>query len=80
MVNTFVDYRTELVEESSKKAETELEENLKKAKAEVIEGSSKKADTELEQEIKEFMEIVPDKEELEIDAIPLAIKPPSIVE
>ncbi|GKA84027.1 hypothetical protein Tco_0805622 [Tanacetum coccineum] len=29
-VNTFVDYRNELVEESSKKAETELEENLKK--------------------------------------------------
>ncbi|GJR49983.1 hypothetical protein Tco_1400504 [Tanacetum coccineum] len=35
-VNTFVDFRTELVKESSKKAETELEEN-KKAKAEVIE-------------------------------------------
>ncbi|GKG12856.1 hypothetical protein Tco_0347093, partial [Tanacetum coccineum] len=38
MVNTFVDYRTELVEESSKKAETELKEN------------SKRASTELEQE------------------------------
>ncbi|GJX90592.1 hypothetical protein Tco_0343918 [Tanacetum coccineum] len=36
-VNTFVDYRTELVEESSKKAETELKENLKKAEAEVME-------------------------------------------
>ncbi|GJU07553.1 hypothetical protein Tco_1123983 [Tanacetum coccineum] len=33
MVNTFVDYRIELVEESSKKAKTELKENLKKAKA-----------------------------------------------
>ncbi|GKE18307.1 hypothetical protein Tco_1425884, partial [Tanacetum coccineum] len=30
MVNTFVDYRTELVKESSKKAEIELEENSKK--------------------------------------------------
>nr|GEV81891.1 ribonuclease H-like domain-containing protein [Tanacetum cinerariifolium] len=38
-VNTFVDYRTELVEASSKKAE-----------AEVIKGSSKRAGTELEQE------------------------------
>ncbi|GJT08369.1 hypothetical protein Tco_0842831 [Tanacetum coccineum] len=42
--------RTELVEESSKKAETELEENLKKAEAEVMEGSSKRAGEELEQE------------------------------
>ncbi|GJV87746.1 hypothetical protein Tco_1531684 [Tanacetum coccineum] len=32
-VNTFVDYKTELVEESSKKAEIELEENIKKAKS-----------------------------------------------
>ncbi|GJX31850.1 hypothetical protein Tco_0241705 [Tanacetum coccineum] len=46
-VNTFVDYRTELVEESSKKAETELEENLKKAEAEVMDGSSKRAGEEL---------------------------------
>ncbi|GKF17359.1 hypothetical protein Tco_0062277 [Tanacetum coccineum] len=49
-VNAFVDYRTELVKESSKKAEIELEENLKKAEAEVIEGSSKRAGEELEQE------------------------------
>ncbi|GKA61909.1 ribonuclease H-like domain-containing protein [Tanacetum coccineum] len=41
-VNTFVDFRTELLKESSKKAETELEGN-KKAKAEVMEGSSKRA-------------------------------------
>ncbi|GJR21528.1 hypothetical protein Tco_0970055 [Tanacetum coccineum] len=34
-VNTFVDYKTELVEESSKKAETEQEENSKKAEAEI---------------------------------------------
>ncbi|GKA59851.1 retrovirus-related pol polyprotein from transposon TNT 1-94 [Tanacetum coccineum] len=50
-VNTFVNYRTGLMEESSKKAETELEENLKKAEAEVMEGSSKRAGTELEQEV-----------------------------
>ncbi|GJU46633.1 hypothetical protein Tco_1203899 [Tanacetum coccineum] len=70
-VNTFVDYRTELVEESSKKAETELEENLKKAKAEVMEGSSKRAGEELEQE---------NEEEVAIDGVPLATKPPTIVD
>ncbi|GJX41300.1 hypothetical protein Tco_0256290 [Tanacetum coccineum] len=106
-VNTFVDYRTELLEESSKKAETKLEENLKKAEVEVMEGSSKRAVTELEQEvtkkkkvddvqetaevddvqetakvdddqepakIKELIEIIPDEEEVAIDAIPLAVK------
>ncbi|GJY82416.1 hypothetical protein Tco_0495792 [Tanacetum coccineum] len=50
-VNIFVDYRTELVEESSKKADLELEENLKKAKAKVMKGSSKRAGTELEQDV-----------------------------
>ncbi|GKE25244.1 hypothetical protein Tco_1436756 [Tanacetum coccineum] len=112
-VNTFVDYRTKLVEESFKKTEIELEENLKKAEAEMMEGSSKRAGTELEQEvtkkqkvdgfqetaevddvqetakvdndqeaakIKEFMEIVPDEEEVAIDAILLATKPPTIIE
>ncbi|GJR74560.1 putative ribonuclease H-like domain-containing protein [Tanacetum coccineum] len=103
-VNTFVDYRTGLVEENSKKVEIELEENLKKAEAEVIEGSSKRADTELGQEvtkkqkvddvqetakvdddqeaakIKELIEIIPDEEEVAIDAIPLAVKSPSIVD
>ncbi|GJS96495.1 hypothetical protein Tco_0803463 [Tanacetum coccineum] len=103
-VNTFVDYRTELVEESSKKAKTELEENLKKAKAKVMEGSSKRADTELGQDvtkkkkvddvqetakvdddqeaakIKELIEIVPNEEEVAIDAIPLAVKSLSIVD
>ncbi|GJZ92957.1 hypothetical protein Tco_0665022 [Tanacetum coccineum] len=55
-VNTFVEYRTELVEESSKKAKIELEENLKKAEAEVM------------------------KEEVAIDVVPLATKPPTIVD
>ncbi|GKD32197.1 hypothetical protein Tco_1242975 [Tanacetum coccineum] len=95
-VNTFVDYRTELVEESSKKVETELEENLKKVEAEVMKGSSKRAGEELEQEsikkqkvhddteeaakIKELMEIVPYEEEVAVDAIPLATKPPTIID
>ncbi|GJT95599.1 putative ribonuclease H-like domain-containing protein, partial [Tanacetum coccineum] len=68
-VNTFVDYRTELVEESSKKAEMELEENLKKAEAKVMEGSSKRAGEELEQE-----------KEVAIDVVPLDTKPPTIVD
>ncbi|GJX81976.1 hypothetical protein Tco_0331457 [Tanacetum coccineum] len=93
-VNTFVDYRTELLEESSKKAETELEENLKKAKAEVMEGSLKRACTELEQEsikkqkvdedtetveLQSLMQVIPYEEEVAINAIPLATKPLTIV-
>nr|GEY29567.1 hypothetical protein [Tanacetum cinerariifolium] len=83
-VNTFVNYKTELVEESSKKA-----------KIEVMEGSSKRAGTELEQEssikqkidknketaeLKQLVKIIPDEEEVAIDVIPLAVKPPSIVD
>nr|GEU42589.1 hypothetical protein [Tanacetum cinerariifolium] len=49
-VNTFVDFRTELVEESSKKAEAEL------------------------------VKSIPDEEGVAIDDIPLAVKPPSIVD
>nr|GEZ94364.1 Gag-Pol polyprotein [Tanacetum cinerariifolium] len=54
-VNAFVDYRTELVEESSKKA-----------KAEVIEGSSKRAGIELEQESSKKQKIDDDKETAEL--------------
>ncbi|GJV70358.1 hypothetical protein Tco_1490353 [Tanacetum coccineum] len=94
-VNTFVNYRTELVEESSNKAEIELEENLKKAEAEVIEGSSKRAREELEQEsikklkvdkdkeiveLQSLIEVIPDEEEVAIDVVPLATKPPTIVD
>nr|GEW46695.1 hypothetical protein [Tanacetum cinerariifolium] len=83
MVNIFVDYRTELVEESSKKA-----------KEEVTKGSSKRTGTDLEQERvkkqkidddkytaerKQLVNIIPDEEGVAIDAIPLAVKPPSIV-
>nr|GEW83186.1 retrovirus-related Pol polyprotein from transposon TNT 1-94 [Tanacetum cinerariifolium] len=83
-VNIFVDYKTELVKESSKKA-----------KEEVTEGSSKRAGTELEQEsvkkqkidddeetyeLKQLVNIIPDEEGVGIDAIPLAVKPPSIID
>ncbi|GJX92294.1 hypothetical protein Tco_0345620 [Tanacetum coccineum] len=92
-VNTFVDFRTKLVKESSKKAKTKLEEN-KKAKAEVMEGSSKRAGEELEQEsikkqkvdedketaeLQSLIETVSDKEEVATDDIPLATKPLTIV-
>ncbi|GJQ91833.1 hypothetical protein Tco_0002972 [Tanacetum coccineum] len=59
-VNTFVDFRTELVEG------TEMEESSKKA--------------EEAAKMKELMKIIPDEEEVAVDAIPLATKPPSIVD
>nr|GEV17775.1 hypothetical protein [Tanacetum cinerariifolium] len=83
-VNIFVDYRTKLVEESSRKAEEE-----------VTEGSSKRVGTELEQEsvkkqkidddkdiaeLQQLVKILPDEEGVAIDVIPLAVKPPSIVD
>ncbi|GJZ83714.1 putative ribonuclease H-like domain-containing protein [Tanacetum coccineum] len=87
--NQLLDYGTKLVEGTEKKK------GSKKAKAEVIEGSSKRAGDELKQEnakkqkiyddqeaakMKELMDIVPDEEEVAIDAIPLDTKPPSIVD
>ncbi|GJR24908.1 hypothetical protein Tco_0973435 [Tanacetum coccineum] len=78
-------FMTELVEESSKKAEAKIAQ----------ESSSKRAGTELEQEsikkqkvdadketaeLQRLIEIIPDKEEVAIDAIHLATKPPSIVD
>ncbi|GKA84471.1 hypothetical protein Tco_0806066 [Tanacetum coccineum] len=83
---------TELVEGSEVRAEgSEV-----RAKAEIAqESSSKRAGTELEQEsikkqkvdedketaeLQRLIEVVPDKEEVAIDAIPLETKPPSIVD
>ncbi|GJX40675.1 hypothetical protein Tco_0255665 [Tanacetum coccineum] len=65
-VDTFVDFRTELVEGD------ELEqENAKKQKVDDDQEAAK---------MKELMKIVPDEEEVAVDAIPLATKPPSIVD
>ncbi|GKE53854.1 hypothetical protein Tco_1489010, partial [Tanacetum coccineum] len=71
-VNTFEDFRTKLMEGKEKRAGTELiQENVKK----------KKVDDDKETaEIKKLMEIIPDEEEVTIDAIPLAVKSPSIVD
>ncbi|GJY84435.1 hypothetical protein Tco_0497811 [Tanacetum coccineum] len=67
-VNMFVDMDTDLVKESSKKAEMKqkLDENVE-------------AEVDDEAEIKKHMEIVPD-DEVAIDAIPLATKPQIIVD
>ncbi|GJR41943.1 hypothetical protein Tco_1310046 [Tanacetum coccineum] len=71
-VNTFVDFRTYLVEGSSKRAGDELEqESTKKQKVD-----ENKDTTELQS----LMEVIPDEEEVAINAIPLATKPPTIVD
>ncbi|GKC05865.1 hypothetical protein Tco_0997475 [Tanacetum coccineum] len=71
-VNTFEDFRTELVEGKEKRAGIELiQESTKKQKVEDDKETIK---------IKKSMEIIPDEEEVAIDAIPLAIKSPSIVD
>ncbi|GKE84943.1 hypothetical protein Tco_1558685 [Tanacetum coccineum] len=84
-INTFVDMDTELVEGSEVRAEAEIAQD----------SSSKRACTELEQEsikkqkvdedketaeLQRLIEVVLDKEEVAIDVIPLATKPPSIVD
>ncbi|GKD17121.1 hypothetical protein Tco_1206279, partial [Tanacetum coccineum] len=71
-VNTFEDFRTELVEGKEKRARAELvQESTKKQKV---------YDDKETTEIKKVMEIIPEEEEVAIDAIPLAVKSPSIVD
>ncbi|GJS88827.1 ribonuclease H-like domain-containing protein [Tanacetum coccineum] len=84
-VNMFVDKDTELVKESSKKAEAEMaqESSLKRAGDELEQEKEKKQkidDDQEEAEMKKLIKVVPDEEEVAIDAIPLATKPPSIVD
>ncbi|GJV99578.1 hypothetical protein Tco_1554830 [Tanacetum coccineum] len=84
-VNTFVDYRTELVEESSKKAKAEMahESSLKRAGEELEQESSKKQKLEEDKEFKElnqYLEIVTDNgDDVTIDATPLSTKSPTIM-
>nr|GFA24282.1 hypothetical protein [Tanacetum cinerariifolium] len=71
-VNTFVDFRAELVEGSSKKAGEELtQESAKKQKVD---------DDKETVDLKQLMKVIPDKEEVEIDVIYSAIKPLGIVD
>ncbi|GJR15817.1 hypothetical protein Tco_0798469 [Tanacetum coccineum] len=85
-VNTFIDYRTELVEESSKKAEVEIayESSLKKAEEELEQERSKKQKLEKDKESKELkqcLEIVPnDGDDVTIDVTPLSTKSLIIVD
>ncbi|GKB84616.1 hypothetical protein Tco_0956888 [Tanacetum coccineum] len=78
------DYKTELVkgsekraEDSTKRAGTELEQEV--AKKQKI-NYAKLDDDQEEARMKELMNIVPDDEEVAIDDIPLATKPPCIVD
>ncbi|GJR14817.1 reverse transcriptase domain-containing protein [Tanacetum coccineum] len=72
-VNTFVDYRNELMEESFKKAKV-MEESSKKAKQKVEEDKESK-------ELKQCLEIIPnDGDDVTIDATPLSTKSPTIVD
>ncbi|GKA58606.1 hypothetical protein Tco_0757794 [Tanacetum coccineum] len=71
-VNMFVDFRTDLVEDSSKRVGEELEqESTKKQKMD--------EDKDIA-ELQSLMAVIPDEEEVAIDVVPLATKSPSIVD
>ncbi|GKA29937.1 hypothetical protein Tco_0716182 [Tanacetum coccineum] len=77
-IETFVPIDQEVESEKQDKAE----DNNKRARAALEQESSKKQKVNEEEEIKELkqlMKVVQD-EEIAIDAIPLAIKPPTIVD
>ncbi|GKC85117.1 reverse transcriptase domain-containing protein [Tanacetum coccineum] len=79
-VNMFVDFRTELVQGSSKRVGTEVEQEVtKKQKVDDVQETAEMDNDQEVTKIKELMEIIPDEEEVAIDAIPLAVKPPSIM-
>ncbi|GKA89151.1 hypothetical protein Tco_0810963 [Tanacetum coccineum] len=84
-VNTFVDFRIELVEGSEVRAEgseTREEISSKRAGDELQQQNAKKQKVDDDQEVtkmKELMKIVPDEEEVAVNAILLATKPPSIM-
>ncbi|GKD07902.1 hypothetical protein Tco_1187587 [Tanacetum coccineum] len=68
----FEDFRTELVEGKEKRAETKLAQEITK--------KQKVEDDKETVEIKKLMELIPDEEEVAIDAIHFAVKSPSIVD
>ncbi|GJX12389.1 homeodomain-like protein [Tanacetum coccineum] len=85
-VNTFVGMDTELVKGSEIRAEgseTREESILKRAGDELEQekANKQKVDEDKETtELKSLMEVIPDEEEVAVDVIPLATKPPSIVD
>ncbi|GKE06512.1 hypothetical protein Tco_1398530, partial [Tanacetum coccineum] len=71
-VNTFEDFRTELVEGKEKRVGEEMiQEITKKQKVDDDKETTK---------LKQFIEVIPDEEVVAIDAIPLAVKSPKIVD
>ncbi|GJS93230.1 hypothetical protein Tco_0800198 [Tanacetum coccineum] len=71
----------DLVEGSSKRAGDKLEQEVtKKQKVDDVQETAKVDDDQESAKIKELMEIVLDEEEVPIDAIHLATKPPTIVD
>nr|GEX18574.1 hypothetical protein [Tanacetum cinerariifolium] len=85
-INNFVDFKTELVKESTKKdkAETIQESSSKRAGDELELGKSKKQkveDDKEQKELKKCLEIIPDDgDDVTIDATPLSSKPPIVVD
>ncbi|GJY27590.1 hypothetical protein Tco_0403357 [Tanacetum coccineum] len=62
-------------------SDSELEQEVtKKKKVDDVQETAKVDDDQEAAKIKELIEIVPDEEEVAIDAIPLATKPPTIVD
>nr|GEW11307.1 uncharacterized mitochondrial protein AtMg00810-like [Tanacetum cinerariifolium] len=81
-INTFVDFRTELVEESSKKVKAEItqEKSSKRARDELEQETAKKqniVDDTKTTNLKQLVKIIPEKD-IAIDAIPLAVKTPIV--
>ncbi|GKB86170.1 hypothetical protein Tco_0958442 [Tanacetum coccineum] len=85
-VNYFVDMNTELVGGSEVREEgnmTREESSSKRVGDELEQEPSKKQKMDGDQEtakLQSMMEVISDEEEVTVDAIPLAIKPPSIVD
>nr|GEV32000.1 hypothetical protein [Tanacetum cinerariifolium] len=80
-INNVIDFRIELVKESSKKIE---ESSLKRAKNKLEQKSAKKHQVDDDQEVAELkrcLEIVPDDEDdVTVDATPLSSKSPTIID
>ncbi|GKE31426.1 hypothetical protein Tco_1450748 [Tanacetum coccineum] len=75
------DYQTNLVEGSSKRAGDELEQEVtKKQKVDDVQEIAEVDDGQEAAKLKDLMKIIPGEEEVAIDAIPLANKPPNIVD
>nr|GEU37552.1 putative ribonuclease H-like domain-containing protein [Tanacetum cinerariifolium] len=72
MVNTFEDFRTELMEGKQKRAGTELEQEI--TKKQKVEDDKEKA------KLKQLMETIQDEEEVAVNAILLVVKSPRIVD